>query len=228
MRNILLALLLANILYFMWGSFVEPDEDNGIAVVSRTDLGPQLKISTPLVESAKEGLEALLSSSGGSALAVMAGRSCITVGPFRAVTDADGALAEFEASGLPATLRTTQAPVFMGHWVQVRDVPNRDAGNEMLERLKGAGLDEAYMVRTDDEGLKISIGLFGEVERAERVELEAKSLGLNVDVTPRTKDATVTFVDVGLPPGRGAGSIIQQYGEDRVLLRDAAKCPRGS
>lgn len=227
MRNILLALVLANILYFMWGSFVEPDVDNGIAVVSRSDLGPQLEISKPLLESATDGLEAMLSS-GGSALAATAGRSCISVGPFRAVTDADGALADFEASGLPATLRTTEAAVFMGHWVQVRDVPNRDAGNEMLEVLRGAGLDEAYMVQTDDEGLKISIGLFGEVERAERVELEAKSLGLNVDVTPRTKDATVTFVDVGLPPGRGAGSIIQQYGEERVLLRDAAKCPRGS
>ena len=39
------------------------------------------------------------------------------------------------------------------------------------------------------------------------------------------RDATIFFVDVGLPPGRGAGDMIEQYGEDMVLLRDQATCP---
>jgi hypothetical protein len=33
------------------------------------------------------------------------------------------------------------------------------------------------------------------------------------------------YVDIALPPGRGAGAMIEQYGEDRVLLRDRASCP---
>jgi len=82
-------------------------------------------------------------------------------------------------------------------------------------------------VETEEEGLKISLGLFGEMPRAERIELQAKSLGLPADISARTRDATVIFVDVGLPPGRGAGNIIEQFGEERVLLRDAATCPRG-
>ena len=37
--------------------------------------------------------------------------------------------------------------------------------------------------------------------------------------------ADVFFVDIGLPPGKGAGSIVERYGEELVALRDAATCP---
>jgi len=40
-------------------------------------------------------------------------------------------------------------------------------------------------------------------------------------------EGTVYFVDIALPPGRGAGAIIEQYGEDKVKLRDTATCPQG-
>ena len=79
---------------------------------------------------------------------------------------------------------------------------------------------------TEEEGLKISLGLFGEKARAERVELQAKSMDLPADITPRMRDATIYFVDIGLPPGRGAGAMIEKYGEELVLLRDQATCPR--
>ena len=38
-------------------------------------------------------------------------------------------------------------------------------------------------------------------------------------------EGTLFFVDVELPPGRGAGAVIEHYGEDRVKLRDEASCP---
>jgi hypothetical protein len=40
------------------------------------------------------------------------------------------------------------------------------------------------------------------------------------------REATIFFVDIGLPPDRGAGQMIDQYGEEMVLLRDQATCPR--
>ena len=62
---------------------------------------------------------------------------------------------------------------------------------------------------------------------------DCEKLGINsirkdlpADITPRTRDGTIFFVDIGLPPGKGAGAIVEKYGEDRVLLRDAATCPR--
>jgi hypothetical protein len=96
----------------------------------------------------------------------------------------------------------------------------------MLRTLRTGGLGDAYLVEDDEGGFKISLGLFGEMTGAERIELEAKSMGLPADITPRMREATVFFVDLGLPPGQGASEIVEKYGESKVMLRDKAVCPR--
>jgi len=228
MRNLLLLLLLANILYFLWGFFVEEQQETGVAVVNESDLGPPLAVSQTTIAEAATSVGAVLGSGKPSDLAAVVGRSCVTVGPFKANSEADSALAEYEREGMRASIRTTQGQVFVGHWVQIREIPDRETGNVMLQKLKTGGLGDAYLVESEDEGLKISLGLFGEMSRAERIELQAKSLDLPADITPRTRETTVFFVDIGLPPGKGAGAIIEKYGEEKVLLRSAATCPRGS
>ncbi|MDH4108807.1 MAG: SPOR domain-containing protein [Gammaproteobacteria bacterium] len=225
MRNLLLILLLANILYFLWGQFVERPPEQGVAIIAESELGPPLKLTDPAAGGVTS-VGAVLGSGRSADLAAVVGRSCVSVGPFKDGAEADTAMGEFVADGMRSSLRTTQGQVFVGHWVQIRNVPSRDDGNAMIAKLKEGGLGDAYMVETEDEGLKISLGLFGEVERAERIELQAESLGLEADISPRTRDATVFFVDIGLPPGRGATAIVEKYGEEKVLLRDAATCPR--
>ncbi|MFQ5547983.1 MAG: hypothetical protein ACE5FV_06825 [Woeseia sp.] len=226
MKNLLLLLLLANILYFIWGLFTEKPVETGVAVVNESDLGPPLEISKTRIAEAATSVGAVLGSGKPSELAAVVGRSCVTLGPYTTATLADGALAEYERQGMRATVRSTQGQIFVGHWVQIRNIESREAGNAMLRKLKQGGLGDAYIVSTEDEGLKISLGLFGEMSRAERVELQAKSLDLPADITPRTRQGAVFFVDIALPPGKGAGSMIERYGEDKVLLRGAATCPR--
>jgi hypothetical protein len=228
MRNLLLLLLLANILYYMWGRFVDDPDETGVVVVSESELGPPLNVSSMVVAEAATSVGAVLGSGKPSDLAALVGRSCVTIGPFKTNTDADGALADYENEGMRASVRTTQGQVFVGHWVQIRNIPDRDAGKAMLDKLKAGGLGDAYLVPTEEEGLKISLGLFGEMSRAERIELQAKSLDLQADITPRMRDATVFYVDIGLPPGKGAGAMIEKYGEEKVMLRDQATCPRSN
>ena len=228
MRNLLLLLVLANILYFMWGRFVEAPEEPGIVVVDESDLGPPLDVSTTAVAEAAASVGAVLGSGQPSDLAAVVGRSCVSIGPFKTNDEADSAFNQFDQEGLRASLRATEGQIFVGHWVQIRNISDRDAGNAMLAKLRDGGLGDAYLVSTEDEGLKISLGLFGEKTRAERVELQAKSLDLPADITPRMREDTVFFVDIGLPPGRGAGDMIGQYGEENVLLRDQATCPRSN
>jgi len=226
MKNILMLLVVANILYFLWERFVPQHEETGVVVVEESELGPALNVSRSTVAEAAASVGAVLGSGKPSDLAAVVGRSCVSIGPFKTNAEAAGALAEYESEGMRASVRTTQGQVFVGHWVQIRNIPDREAGNAILEQLRIGGLGDAYLVPTDDEGLKISLGLFGEKSRAERVELQAKSLDLAADITPRMREATVFFVDVGLPPGKGAGAIIEKYGEENVLLRDRATCPR--
>lgn len=226
MKNLLLLLILANILYFMWGMFAAEEPQPGVAVVEEADLGPPLEVSAEQGDAAVASAGAVLGSGEPSNLDAVVGRSCVTLGPFRIVEDADSAVLEYGNEGMKTALRSKQGQIFVGHWVQIRNVPDAAAASQMLEKLKGGGLTDAYLVRTEDEGLKISLGLFGDVERAEKVELQARSLDLPADISPRMREGTVYFVDIGLPPGKGAGAIVEKYGEDRVALRDAATCPR--
>lgn len=228
MKNLLMLLVLANVIYFLWEKFVEKTEDMGVVVVNESVLGPPLSVSKSTFAEAATSVGAVLGSGRSSDLAAVVGRSCVSIGPFKTNGEADGALAEYENEGMRASVRTTQGQVFVGHWVQIRNIPDRDAGNAILEQLRIGGLGDAYLVPTDDDGLKISLGLFGEMSRAERVELQAKSLDLNADITPRMRDATVFFVDIGLPPGKGASAIIEKYGEENVMLRELATCPRSN
>ncbi len=226
MRNLLLLLLLANILYFVWGAFVGETDEAGIAVVDEAELGPPLAVSTNHDAEIAASVGAVLGSGEPSDLEAVVGRSCVTIGPFRANTDADTALTEYAGEGMRTALRSTYGEIFVGYWVQIRNIADNLTANDMLEKLHSGGLSDAYLVNNEAEGVYISLGLFGDVDRAEKVELQAKSLELPADITPKTRQGTMFFVDIGLPPGKGASAMIEKYGEAKVLLRDAATCPQ--
>jgi len=224
MRNILLVLLLANILYFLWGLFPGTTNEPGVEILDESAFGPPLSVAQAPSEDVVASVGAILGSGDSSELNAVVGRSCVTIGPLRQ-DDAEIADSFYVGEGMRVAQRSRQGQVFVGHWVQIRGVPDRATGNEMIRTLHDGGLGEAYIVETDDEGLKISIGLFGEIEGAERSELQAKSLGLAAVISPRMVDAMVYFIDVGLPPGKGAEQIVERYGEELVAFGDAANCP---
>ena len=226
MKNLLLLLLLANILYFVWGMVAEDSPEPGIAVVEESDLGPPLAVSMSRNAEAAESVGAVLGSGVPSDLAAVVGRSCVTIGPFKASADADIALTQYAGEGMRTGMRSAHGQIFVGHWVMIRNIADRETGNEILEQLRQGGLTDAYLVPIEGDGVNVSLGLFGDLDRAERVELQAKSLELPADITPRTREGDIFFVDIGLPPGKGAGAIVEKYGEEKVMLRDAATCPQ--
>ena len=225
MKNILLMLLLANILYLMWGLNTDEESQPGVEFVEESDLSPPLEVTTGRDSDSFASVGAVLGSGEPSALNAVVGRSCVTIGPFRESTDADSAVLEYSNVGMKAALRPTRGQVFVGHWVWIRNIDDDATGKEILSQLAAGGLGDAYIDRTDPEGLRISLGLFGDVEGAEKIELQARSLDLPAEIIPSTRERDVFFVDIGLSPGTGAGAIIEKYGQDRVLLRDEATCP---
>ncbi len=226
MRNLLLLLILANILYLLWGMFGSEEPTPGVAVVDESDLGPPLEVTVRQDADAVTSVGAVLGSGEPSALEAVVGRSCVTVGPFTVKSDADSAELEYSADGMRASIRDTRGQIFVGHSVQVQSVASRAEGREMLAKLADEGLSDAFIVGSDESGYAIALGIFGNLANAERVELQAESAGFDVDITPMMREDDVYFVDIGLPPGRGAGAIIDRYGEDKVALREAATCPR--
>lgn len=227
MRNLIFLLILANVLYFLWDRFVSEPAETGVAIVDETELGPPLAIAKNTVAEAATSVGAVLGSGQPSDLAAVVGRSCVSVF-FKTNSEADSAINALEREGMLTSLRSTQGQVFVGNWVQIRNIPDLKTGAGMIEKLQSGGISDAYLMDDENGRYKISLGLFGDMGRAEKIELQAKSLGLPADITPRMRDATVYYVDVGLPPGKGAGGIIEQFGEERVFLREKATCPRSN
>ncbi len=224
MRNLLLILLLANILYFLWGWLSHEDPERGVAILDASELGPPLSMAQKPAHGA-ESVGAVLGEGETSELVAVVGRSCVSVGPFRDKDAAEEAHSRYAAEGMTARVRSAHGDVFVGHWVQVRNVPDAAASQAMIRTLHDGGLADAYPIETEDEGRKISLGVFGNLERAQDVEAEADALGLDAEITPRTAEGTVYWTDLALLPGRGAGEIVELYGEERVRLRNRAKCP---
>ncbi len=242
MRNILLALVLANVLYFLWGMFQDDEPEPGVAILNEADLGPALVTTEPEVEvdseEAPEDAEAAVADSDAPAvaeetqeeepvieLAAAVGRSCVTLGPFRSSEDSDGAESQYQSEGMTTASRMETGQIFVGHWVQIRNIANKAEGDQTVAALRDGGIPEAYLVTTDDEGLKISLGVFGNRDGAERVEAQAKAKGYAAEITPRMADGVYYFVDVVLPPGRGAGAMVERYGEEKVRMREVSSCP---
>lgn len=232
MRNLLMLLVVANVLYFMWDRFIEQPIEAGVAVVDENRLGPPLKIfkaseyastvDTAIAEAAAS-VGAVLSSGKPKELAAVVGQSCVSIS-FRDRSEAGSAMADYRDAGMHVSQRSAMGEVFIGNWVQIRKIATRQAGDEMMETLREGGISDVILLQ--DKGLyKISLGLFGEEAGVEKMELQARSLGLEPEILPELREAELHYVDIALLPGRGAGDMVERYGEQRVLLRDRATCP---
>ena len=146
MKNLLLLLILANILYLMWGMFTTREPQPGVAVVEESELGPPLEVTADRDSSTIASVGAVLGSGDPSDLEAVVGRSCVTIGPFKVREDADTAELEYANQGMRAVVRPEQGQIFVGHWVQIRNVPDEAAASEMLDKLKSGGLTDAYLV----------------------------------------------------------------------------------
>ena len=145
MKNLLLLLILANVLYFMWGRYAAQDPQPGVAVVSESDLGPPLEVLAARDNEAITSVGAVLGSGDPSDLAAVVGRACVTIGPFSVRSDADTALLEYAAQGMQTAVRPMQTEVFIGQSVQVTSVESRAAGRAMVRELESRGLDGPFI-----------------------------------------------------------------------------------
>ena len=84
---------------------------------------------------------------------------CIRIGPVEQAANADGIVARLRNRGIAVSAEEEQSRLWVGHWVQIVGLEDRDAAEASRNRLIAAGLADAYIV-TGGEELKISLGVF--------------------------------------------------------------------
>jgi hypothetical protein len=233
LKSIVLGLALANVGYFLWvRGIAESDEIPPPAVPQST-----LKLASEAPDSARApasdsgivgasgGAAPETANEGGSALLTNVKR-CISVGPFRDVAEAAPAASTLRGGGYDPRQRVTDGEVWAGVWVYLPLGPNRGAADQMLAKLKAAGIEDALEMPGPNDGSVISLGLYSESKRAQLRVAQAQSLGLNPGIADRKRTGNVYWIDIDLKPTDGLLNPSDLKGEaGRIVRLEVKGCP---
>jgi hypothetical protein len=216
LKSIVVCLVLANVGYYLWA--------RGIA---KTPEAPALGLPAATLKLASESSETSRAPSpdaGNAAAAGITGSSggtdspradtgdgagpglltnvkrCISVGPFRDVSEAAHAATTLRGGGYDPRQRVADGEVWAGVWVYLPLPPSRAAGDQTLAKLKAGGVDDALEMPGPNDGSVISLGLYSEPKRAQARVAQVQALGFNPGIADRKRSGNVYWIDIDLKP----------------------------
>jgi len=126
---------------------------------------------------------------------------CISVGPFRELSQAATAAANLRASGLDPSQRAGEGEIWVGYWVYIEQIPSVAAAEEILGVLRENGITDSYVIPRSGSGTLVSLGVFTEINRARNRREAVSALGYEATISDRTRRATVYWIEVNLADG---------------------------
>jgi hypothetical protein len=205
-------LLLANLAWYGWTHWISTPDEAPATAAAPAGRGLQL---------AREA-----SPSQAMALAAQGPNHCLSLGPFTDLTDAARASTLLRENELEPRQRAGEGVVWKGFWVTLEGVPDRAAATAIIERLRRAGVADAYAMPAEGRNVTISLGLFSERQRALRRLDDAKAVGLAPRIVDRERKGTVYWIDVDVVPPAKLPDAARLQGEGgRILRLEVNPCP---
>ncbi|HEX5049326.1 MAG TPA: hypothetical protein VFX89_19605 [Gammaproteobacteria bacterium] len=127
-----------------------------------------------------------------------AGAHCSSVGPFRELAQAATAAANLREAGYQPTQRVAEGDIWIGYWVYIDAIDTEARANEILAKVRDAGVTDSYVIPNSDSGSLVSLGVFSEISGVSRRRDQVRGLGFDPKIVDRTRRATVYWVDVVL------------------------------
>jgi hypothetical protein len=153
-------------------------------------------------------------------------KRCISVGPFRDVSEAAHAASTLRGGGYDPRQRVADGEVWAGVWVYLPLPPSRPAGDQILAKLKAGGIDDALEMPGPNEGSVISLGLYSEPKRAQARVAQVQGLGFNPGIADRKRTGNVYWIDVDLKPTDSLLNPADLQGEaGRIVRLEVKGCP---
>ena len=153
-------------------------------------------------------------------------KRCISVGPFRDVSEAAHAASTLRGGGYDPRQRVADGEVWAGVWVYLPLPATRPVVEQTLAKLKAGGIDDALEMPGPNEASVISLGLYSESKRAQTRVAQAQALGFNPGIADRKRNGNVYWVDIDLKPTDGLLNPSDLQGESgRIVRLEVKGCP---
>jgi hypothetical protein len=231
LKSLVVSLVLANVCYFLW--------QHGIAKAPENVVAPLPSGSLKLVSESPEFARG--DSGGGNAAAAPFAsggpaapaeslltnvKRCISVGPFRDMSEAAHAASTLRGGGYDPRQRVADGEVWAGVWVYLPLPAVRAVADQTLAKLKAGGIDDALEMPGPNEGPVISLGLYSEQKRAQARVAQAQALGFNPGIADRKRNGNVYWIDIDLKPTDGLLNPSDLQGESgRIVRLEVKGCP---
>ena len=243
LKSLVVSLVLANVCYFLWEhgvakapeAVVAPPTPGTLRLASespdavRGESGSGAAAGAP---SASTGVPAASESpresgrEGGNAGLLTNVKRCISVGPFRDVSEAAHAASTLRGGGYDPRQRVAEGEVWAGVWVYLPLPAARPLVEQTLTKLKAGGIDDALEMPGPNEGSVISLGLYSESKRAQARVAQAQALGFNPGIADRKRTGNVYWIDIDLKPTDGLLNPSDLQGESgRIVRLEVKGCP---
>jgi hypothetical protein len=235
---VVVCLVLANVCYFLW--------EHGIAKSPETVVAPPppgtLKLASESPDTARTESSSSAAGAppataslpaasdgardGGNAGLLTNVQRCISVGPFRDVSEAAHAASTLRGGGYDPRQRVADGEVWAGVWVYLPLPAARSVVEQTLAKLKAGGIDDALEMPGPNEGSVISLGLYSEPKRAQSRVAQAQALGFNPGIADRKRTGNVYWIDIDLKPTDSLLNPSDLQGESgRIVRLEVKGCP---
>jgi len=235
--------VLANVGYFLWSRGIAKTPETAAAAPSTLKLASESPAAASAPTPNASG-EAPAAASGAPAVpdALTAVRDadaaapkstpmdipkrCVSVGPFRDVSEAARAAGALRSGGYDPRQRVADGEVWAGVWVYLPLPAVRAAADQVLDKLKTAGIDDALEMPGPNDTSVISLGLFSEPKRAQARVAQAQALSLNPAIADRKRNGNVYWIDVDLKPTDAMLNPSDlQGGSGHIVRLEVKACP---
>lgn len=232
MRTLSLLLILANTLFMVWSQLIDvnvyPLER---ASTARSNPPPRIVLARevrkePVTPPASDvTAEQAPPSAAIADVNQAASLGCTSVGPFANLSEASQAQAALSAAGFSPRQRLEQGELWVGYWVSVQNLPNREAAEEVLQRLTDSGVTDVYLMPGVEPANVVSLGVFTDFQRAQRRVQDARALGLQPQIDDRKRAGSVYWIDADFEqPGQAIDTSIFQTDPRKIMRLELRAC----
>lgn len=241
MRALCLLLIIANLAFLGWAQFVDAGPSEEVRAVSAPPVAQRLLLATEVRntrtaqdETTAESTSTPASDPASNAAApkpdattlAAASPSCLSVGPFRDLAAAVQGATTLQSAGFSPRQRLEQGELWVGYWVNLQDLPGREAAENAMTRLKEHGVTDAYIMPSTDSSSILSLGIFSDHGRAQRRADEIRSYGFDPQITDRKRTGAAYWLDVDLTPDKHSiDPSILQTEPGKVVRLEIQPCP---